>query len=380
MLGFAWLLAGNASNSTALDSARGQGYGAKLNLCHPTSVDVCLVCAGQSRTGISSSKLSGYPRTACPPSESTPQPPLRVDASDLLARFRQEMARNTARAEKFDAYLLPGSDAHQSPTLAERDKRIKFLTGFSGSKAMAIVTQDKAAIWVDPYDAMQADEEISCVWTIYTDSKNDMKAGDEWDEFTVAATLDEFRRQQASSEGISFKTIVAFGAHSASPHHDTNNITSIKINSSSILLIDSGGQYLGWLAKSAIDVIPTTITTRTLESRRTADTIPMAQPQLQVFDKLMQIPLANLAYNTSAGVYQKVKGCNNFIGCVLDTAEGAAALAISAVAPVANKFQGPIQAVDSTLCMGIDALQDKVPMVKEPPSQVRKVHELLKSV
>ncbi|BES87967.1 Perilipin family [Nesidiocoris tenuis] len=102
----------------------------------------------------------------------------------------------------------------------------------------------------------------------------------------------------------------------------------------------------------------------------TADTIPMAQPQLQVFDKLMQIPLANLAYNTSAGVYQKVKGCNNFIGCVLDTAEGAAALAISAVAPVANKFQGPIQAVDSTLCMGIDALQDKVPMVKEPPSQI----------
>uniref|UniRef100_A0A0K8S9Q9 Xaa-Pro aminopeptidase 1 n=1 Tax=Lygus hesperus TaxID=30085 RepID=A0A0K8S9Q9_LYGHE len=448
-----------------------------------------LVWMVEGRGGQQSQKHGGYPRSACPPSDDDPQPQQRIDTSDVLTRFRQEMAKTTSRAEKFDAYLVPGSDAHQSSILAERDKRIQYLSGFTGNKAMAILTQDKAAIWVDPYDAEQADEEVSCDWAIYTNSKNDvsiplwiqmnlrarsrigvdaslisqsqweilskrvtlvpvrnnlvdliwanrpqyenykatplapplglmqwsskiarvrealrnescdmllvtaldeicwvlnlrgketeylpviraylvitdkviylytniskigdvangvlkadncysatcvrlipyenvwgdlktmssqiwkkvwfpsdapflpggshaiydiiqadkiskvspialmkaaknedermgmsnahvrdavafcdfmaylgnqMKAGEEWDEHKAAMTLDDFRRQQPMSEGISFKTVVAFGAHSALPHYRTNNITSLKINSSSVLLIDSGGQY-----------------------------------------------------------------------------------------------------------------------------------------
>uniref|UniRef100_A0A146LUZ9 Lipid storage droplets surface-binding protein 2 n=1 Tax=Lygus hesperus TaxID=30085 RepID=A0A146LUZ9_LYGHE len=100
----------------------------------------------------------------------------------------------------------------------------------------------------------------------------------------------------------------------------------------------------------------------------TAEAMPATQ--MQVFDKLLQIPLLDYAYSTSAGVYQKVKGCNGIINYALGSAEGAAALAMTAVAPVANKFQGPIQYVDSTLCNGIDALQEKMPIVKEPPQQI----------
>ncbi|KAF6208295.1 hypothetical protein GE061_016749 [Apolygus lucorum] len=96
----------------------------------------------------------------------------------------------------------------------------------------------------------------------------------------------------------------------------------------------------------------------------------MAAPQMQVFDKLLQIPLVDYAYSTSAGVYQKVKGCNGIINLALGSAEGAASLAMTAVAPVANHFQGPIHYVDSTLCNGIDAIQQKIPMVKEPPQQI----------
>ncbi|KAF6208294.1 hypothetical protein GE061_016748 [Apolygus lucorum] len=447
-----------------------------------------LVWLVEGRGGQQSQK-HGYPRTACPPSEDDPQPQQRIDTSDVLARFRMEMTKTTSRAEKFDAYLVPGSDAHQSSILAERDKRIQYISGFTGNKAMVILTQDKAAIWVDPYDAEQANEEVSCDWAIYTNSKSDvsiplwiqmnlrarsrigvdtslisqsqweilskrvtlvpvrnnlvdliwanrpqyenyratalsppfsgkpwmskiasvrevlrnescdmllvtaldeiswvlnlrgketeylpviraylvitdkviylytnvskiddkatavlkaescysatcvriipyenvwgdlktmssqiwkkvwfpgdapfipggsraiydviqsdkitkvspiallkamksedermgmsnahvrdaaafcdfmaylenqMKTGEEWDEHKAAMNLDDFRRQQEQSEGISFKTVVAFGAHSAQPLFQTNNITSLKINSSSILLIDSGGQY-----------------------------------------------------------------------------------------------------------------------------------------
>ena len=57
--------------------------------------------------------------------------------------------------------------------MAERDKRIQFLTGFSGNRAMALITHERAALWVDPNDVEQADEEVSCEWAIYTNSKHD---------------------------------------------------------------------------------------------------------------------------------------------------------------------------------------------------------------
>lgn len=72
-----------------------------------------------------------------------------------------------------------------------------------------------------------------------------MRKGEHWDEVMVATELDQFRREQAFSQGVSFKTIVAFGTHSSFHHYEPNNITTIKIDNSSLLLVDSGGQYLG---------------------------------------------------------------------------------------------------------------------------------------
>uniref|UniRef100_A0A224XIN1 Putative lipid storage droplets surface binding protein 2 n=1 Tax=Panstrongylus lignarius TaxID=156445 RepID=A0A224XIN1_9HEMI len=98
----------------------------------------------------------------------------------------------------------------------------------------------------------------------------------------------------------------------------------------------------------------------------TADTMP----QLQVFEKLRQIPLVEIAYNTSAGVYKRVKDCNGLVHWTLNGAEGAFQIALGAVTPVAVKLQQPINLVDDTLCKGIDVLQEKVPIVKEPPGQI----------
>lgn len=93
-------------------------------------------------------------------------------------------------------------------------------------------------------------------------------------------------------------------------------------------------------------------------------------PQLHVIEKLRQIPLVEIAYNTSAGVYKRVKDCNGLVHWTLNGAEGAFQIALGAVTPVAVKLQQPINLVDDTLCKGIDVLQEKVPIVKEPPSQV----------
>ncbi len=61
-----------------------------------------------------------------------------------LAALRAAMA-----AEGVDAFLVPRSDAHQGENVAPRDERLAWLTGFTGSAGFAVVTRDRAALFVD---------------------------------------------------------------------------------------------------------------------------------------------------------------------------------------------------------------------------------------
>ena len=47
------------------------------------------------------------------------------------------------------AYLLPRTDQYQSEYLEERDERVRFVSGFSGSNAMAVVTASDALLFTD---------------------------------------------------------------------------------------------------------------------------------------------------------------------------------------------------------------------------------------
>lgn len=68
-------------------------------------------------------------------------------------------------------------------------------------------------------------------------------AGDHFTELSLAREIDRSRKIQDLSEGPSFKTIVAFGSHSAIPHYTPSNRTDFEITEHGTLLIDSGGQY-----------------------------------------------------------------------------------------------------------------------------------------
>lgn len=48
-----------------------------------------------------------------------------------------------------DAFLVPSGDSHQSEYIAEADKRLKWISGFSGSSGFAVITKEKAAFWTD---------------------------------------------------------------------------------------------------------------------------------------------------------------------------------------------------------------------------------------
>ena len=59
-----------------------------------------------------------------------------------------------------DAFLVPRADAHQGENVAARDERLAWLTGFTGSAGLAVVTRDRAAIFVDGRYRLQVKGEV----------------------------------------------------------------------------------------------------------------------------------------------------------------------------------------------------------------------------
>ncbi|NXX85785.1 XPP2 aminopeptidase, partial [Urocolius indicus] len=88
-------------------------------------------------------------------------PPTATNTSLRLAALRDAM-----RDRGVDAYIVPSTDAHMSEYIAERDARLGWLTGFSGSAGTAVVTQDKAALWTDSRYWTQAERQLDCNWEL----------------------------------------------------------------------------------------------------------------------------------------------------------------------------------------------------------------------
>jgi len=64
-----------------------------------------------------------------------------------------------------DAWLVPSEDAHQSEYVAACDRRRAFLTGFTGSAGVAVVTMNEARCWTDGRYFLQAEQELDpTVW------------------------------------------------------------------------------------------------------------------------------------------------------------------------------------------------------------------------
>ncbi len=78
-----------------------------------------------------------------------------ADHPPRLAALRRAMA-----AEGLDAFLVPRADAHQGEYVADADARLRWLTGFSGSAGQAIVTADRAGIFVDGRYRVQVRAEV----------------------------------------------------------------------------------------------------------------------------------------------------------------------------------------------------------------------------
>ncbi|KGJ01989.1 aminopeptidase P family protein [Paracoccus sphaerophysae] len=68
----------------------------------------------------------------------------QADTGARIDALRALMAR-----DGLDAVLVPRADAHQGEYVADSDARLRWLTGFSGSAGFAIVTADRAGVFID---------------------------------------------------------------------------------------------------------------------------------------------------------------------------------------------------------------------------------------
>ncbi|XP_015715541.2 xaa-Pro aminopeptidase 2 [Coturnix japonica] len=88
-------------------------------------------------------------------------PPTATNSSAQLSALRDAM-----RARNIHAYIVPSTDAHMSEYIAERDARLAWLTGFTGSAGTGVVTEDRAAMWTDSRYWTQAERQMDCNWEL----------------------------------------------------------------------------------------------------------------------------------------------------------------------------------------------------------------------
>lgn len=125
---------------------------------------------------------------------------------------------------------LKDSHLHRAPDPCLLPKAIKNeteLRGFRDAHRRDGVALTKFLAWLDQYYQLSLDEEQG-----------------ELDEISVAEKLESFRREGDLYQGPSFATISGFGSNGAIVHYHATSESCKKINRSSLLLVDSGGQYL----------------------------------------------------------------------------------------------------------------------------------------
>ena len=82
-----------------------------------------------------------------------------MDGKDKL-----HILRTLMKERGYDAYIIPHGDCHDSEYIAKADERIKFISIFSGSNGIGLVTKDIALMWTDGRYFIQIEKELYPGW------------------------------------------------------------------------------------------------------------------------------------------------------------------------------------------------------------------------
>ena len=75
--------------------------------------------------------------------------------SERIKNLRAQMALS-----EVDAWIITGTDPHQSEYVAPRWRTREFISGFSGSAGTVVITKDEALLWVDSRYFIQGAQQI----------------------------------------------------------------------------------------------------------------------------------------------------------------------------------------------------------------------------
>lgn len=78
-----------------------------------------------------------------------------MSVNNNIQALRQQMNKY-----QFDAYIIPGSDPHQSEYAADHWKARKWISGFTGSAGNVVISNDHAGLWTDSRYFIQAAKEL----------------------------------------------------------------------------------------------------------------------------------------------------------------------------------------------------------------------------
>lgn len=99
----------------------------------------------------------------------------------MKLKEKLDLLREHMRKEQVDAVYVGTSDPHQSESVAAHWKSVQWLTGYTGSVGLCIVTETEAAFWTDGRYTSQAKREVDEsqieIYTVATPGEP------EWDEW-----------------------------------------------------------------------------------------------------------------------------------------------------------------------------------------------------
>ena len=160
---------------------------------------------------------------------------------------RIQLDRGQTNAWLYNLINQPGTQLKQTASICAHARVCKSDTEIAGMKAAHV--QDGVAI---------------CRFLAWVDQQ--VEAGTEQDEASLAAKLFEFRQQNDAMVALSFPTISALGPNAAMCHYQYDPANSRKLGQDGIYLVDSGAHY-----NNGAGICGTTDITRTLKVGETTD-------------------------------------------------------------------------------------------------------------
>lgn len=112
--------------------------------------------------------------------------------NSLLGLIRSKM-----KESNYSAIVVPHGDAHDNEYLAEADERVAFISGFTGSNALCVITMDEALCWTDGRYFIQCEKELKSNWKM-------MKMG--VDKNSRDYLIDKFKESLENNINVAFDT------------------------------------------------------------------------------------------------------------------------------------------------------------------------------